>query len=381
MSADKSLRRLHAAVFVVLFAVVSGCTGLHRPAGIGEAVPWSDLRGFDDDRLANAWPALLNTCAVRAQDPVWAQLCAQARALDPPDDAQARAFFRRYFVPHAVYADGGGVTGLITGYYEPVLNGSLKRTRRFRYPVYGRPSNLLKIDLSSLYPELRGKVLRGRVTGDRVVPYYSRAEIDARGAPLKGREILWVDDPVGLFFLQIQGSGKVVLPDGSRMEVAYADQNGHPYVPLGRCLSDRGVLPPGADIDLFTIKAALAAHPERRNDLLNCNPSYIFFRLLPDNGPAQGALKVPLTPRRSIAVDSAYIPLGLPVWLDTSWPVGAQPLRRLVFAQDRGGAIKGPVRADLYFGEGDVAERWAGTMKQLGRVFVLVPAGDNGSPK
>jgi membrane-bound lytic murein transglycosylase A len=266
----------------------------------------------------------------------------------------------------------GSRDGLITGYYEPLLNGSLTRTDRFRYPLYRRPDNLLTVDLTSLYPELKGRPVRGRLDGKRVIPYLDRAQIARERSPLAGNELLWVDDPVEAYLLQVQGSGRVRLPDGSQVAVGYADQNGHPYRSLGAQLIQRGELR-REEVTLPRIREWIAAHPEETEALLNSNPSFVFFRLREAGaeGPV-GSLGVPLVAERSIAVDPAYITLGLPVWLNTTLPDGSR-YQRLVVAQDTGGAIKGAVRADVFFGQGDAAGRVAGEMKQTGQLYVLRP--------
>lgn len=303
-----------------------------------------------------------------ARDVRWRALCADVALFPEPDDQIARAFFETRFVPHALRADG-----FITGYYEPLLHGSRTRTERYRYPIYRPPDDLLTVDLGALYPELAGRRARARVAGKQVVPYFSRAEIESGKNALAGQELLWVDDAVALFLLHIQGSGRVRLPDGATLHVGYADQNGHPYVPIGRILVERGILKL-EEVDLPAIRAWLKANPDSALSLLQSNPSYIFFVLrdaaLP--GPL-GSLEVPLFPERAVAVDPKYISLGLPVWLDTTLPGATEPYRRLVFAQDTGGAIKGPARADLFFGHGADAEERAGRMKQPGRLYLLLP--------
>jgi membrane-bound lytic murein transglycosylase A len=340
------------------------------PPGIGEPVLWSDLPGWRDDHPAAAWPALGKSCErLPVHDIRWRGICADAALFPDPDDATARAFFETRFQPHAVHSDRGRKhDGLITGYYEPLLHGNLKRSARFHYPVYGVPEDLLVVDLGGLYPELKDKRLRGRLDGRRVVPYPSRTEITTKkiNAPV----LAWVDDPVALFFLQVQGSGRIQFEDGETFYVGYADQNGHPYHAIGSTLVNRGALKV-EDVNLDSIRAWLAANPAQAEDVLNSNPSYVFFARREQ--PAVGALAVPLTPQRSVAVDPAFIPLGVPLWLDTTLP-DAAPFRRLVFAQDTGGAIKGPVRADVFFGFGPEAEQLAGNMKSPGRVFVLLPA-------
>ncbi len=319
---------------------------------------------------------MLATCTkLASRDAQWEQICSDAALLENPDDRTARAFFESRFMPRKMRAEGSGTEGLITGYYEPVLHGSLTKTKRFRFPIYRRPDDLLVIDLGSLYPVLRGRRVRGRLEGRRVVPYLSRAEITSGGRPLAGNEIVWVDDPVALFFLQIQGSGRVRLPNGETLHIGYADQNGHPYFAIGRRLVEMGALKID-EISLQSIRAWLEAHPDEAEDVFNSNPSYVFFRVR-DSGLAgpSGSLDVPLEPKRSIAVDPDYIPLGSPVWLDTTLPDATmpKPFKRLVFAQDTGGAITGPARADLFLGEGAAAEAIAGQMKQPGRLYVLLP--------
>jgi membrane-bound lytic murein transglycosylase A len=394
------LPRLRTLLALAAVAGLFGCAGWYAPPpGIGQEVAWSRLPGWEQDRHAAAWPALRKSCEKlgardaqgrasvphrdvpmpRAQDAqarpvadvVWGDLCLAARALETPDDAAARKFFETHFRAYRVNPEHGR-DGLITGYYEPLLYGSSTRSERFRWPLYKRPDDLLVVDLASLYPELKGRPVRGRLEGKRVVPYYSRAEIGNGKNPLAGYELLWVEDPVELFILQVQGSGRVRLPDGGEVAVGYADQNGHPYRSLGGRLIELGALT-REEVTLTRIRDWLAAHPEEIGALLNSNPSYIFFTQRDASlaGPL-GSLGVALTPERSVAVDPVYIPLGLPVWLDTVLPDG-RPLQRLALAQDTGGAIKGPVRADLFLGQGAEAGRLAGEMKQRGRLYVLLP--------
>jgi len=269
----------------------------------------------------------------------------------------------------------GTDTGLITGYYEPLLKGSRRRSERFAYPIYAPPDDMLEVDMSELFPELRGRIAYGRLEGKRVVPYFNRAEIDAGKAHLEGKVLLWVENPVELFFLQIQGSGRIELEDGTHVKIGYAAQNGHPYASIGRRLIDMGELTPER-ASMQDIKAWAEKNPERLPIVLGHNPSYVFFRELPDtiSGPV-GALGVPLTNEYSIAVDRKTVPLGVPVFLATTQPNSSEPLNRLMFAQDTGGAIKGAVRADFFWGFGDLAGAKAGRMKQSGRMWILFPKG------
>ena len=286
-----------------------------------------------------------------------------------------RRYFRDNFDAFRVVNADESETGLVTGYYEPLLRGSRVRTRTFKYPIYGQPQDLVSVDLSEVYPELKFRRLRGRVVDNKLVPYFARSEIESSGAPLKGLEIAWVDDPVESFFLQIQGSGQILLPDGSRMRVGYADQNGHPFRSLGGALIRRRQIR-AEHASMQGIKEWAKRNPAILQQYMNINPSYIFFKELPPDmsGPI-GTLGVPLTGERSIAVDPRVVPLGVPVFLATTFPNSKQELNRLMVAQDTGGAINGAVRADFYWGFGDDAGAQAGKMKQQGRMWVLLPKG------
>ncbi len=358
----------------VLMAVAGVLTACVSAPGIGKPVSWSALPGWQQGQQAQAWPALQQNCErLATSDAGWQEICRDVEFLGRPDDNSARAFFESRFIPHKVGGESGQRTGLVTGYYEPLLEGSLVRTERFRYPIYQRPPNLLTVDLGDVYPELKGRPVRGRLQGERVVPYFSRAEIDEPSSPLAGYEIAWVDDPVSLFFLHVQGSGRIYLPDGEILAVGYADQNGHPYVSIGRRLREITGLEPEA-INLDSIRRWLEEHPQAIEQLLHSNPSYIFFTVRDSTLPGPlGSLRVPLTAEHSAAVDRKYIPLGLPLWLDTTFPDKGPPYRRLLFAQDTGGAIKGPLRVDVFFGQGLEAEKLAGRMRERGRFYVLLP--------
>ena len=311
--------------------------------------------------------------ASRPHGPAWKRVCDQARAAEGKAGFDARRFFEQNLKPYAVLNGEAGPTGMITGYYEPQLRGSRQRSKGFEQPVRGVPDDLLTIDLSAVFPELKDKRVRGRLEGNKVVPYWSRAEIAARGDQLPGKTLLYVDDAVELFFLQVQGSGRVKLPDGSMVRLNYADQNGHPYQSIGRLLVERGELKL-EEASMQGIQAWARANPAKLDGLLNANPSYVFFREVPNSndGPI-GALGVPLTAERSAAVDPRSVPLGAPIFLSTTRPNSAQPLNRLVMAQDTGGAIKGAVRVDFFWGFGKTAGDMAGKMKQSGRVWVLWP--------
>lgn len=344
-----------------------------------KATDWSALTGWADDDILPAWDAFLRSCTALINRPLWQETCAQAVSMQQPDGVTLRQFFESRFVPHQVLNSDGGSDGLITGYYEPLLKGSRKSSGRYRYPLYVTPDELLVVDLGEVYPELRNMRLRGRLQGRKVVPYYSRAEIEnglGKGAAaLQGRELVWVEDAVELFFLQIQGSGRVELENGEIMRVGYAEQNGHPYKSIGRLLVERGELAL-EKASMQGIKAWGQKNPNKLNELLQQNPSYVFFRELPADLPGPlGALGVPLTAGRSIAIDPRAIPQGAPVFLATTWPNSDKQLQRLMVAQDTGGAIKGGVRADFFWGFGPEAGNQAGKMKQSGKMWVLMPNG------
>jgi membrane-bound lytic murein transglycosylase A len=339
-----------------------------------KAATWEQLPGWREDDLVAAWPAFLQSCKGLKNNPAWTGVCQAAGRLPAaPEGVAVRAFFEQQFQPWQISQAEGGAEGLVTGYYEPLLRGSRYLTPKYRFPIHAAPDDLLVVDLSALYPELKSLRLRGRLQGNKVVPYFSRAEIEAGTAPVRGKELVWVDDPVELFFLQIQGSGRVRLDNGDIVRVGYADQNGHPYRSIGKWLVDKGELTLDK-ASMQGIKDWGRRNPERLPELLNANPSYVFFRELPNHlsGPL-GALGVPLTAERSIAIDPRGMPLGAPVWLATTRPNSSESLNRLMMAQDTGGAIRGNVRADFFWGFGDEAGRQAGAMKQRGRMWALLP--------
>ncbi len=331
------------------------------------------MPGWERDDLRQAWSSFNASCSALGRKPEWANACAAARAVNATDGAAVRSYFESWFVPNQVRMPDGADTGLITGYYEAQLRGSRKKGGAYQTPLYKVPDDLLSVELAGLYPDLKGKRLRGRLVGKKIVPYNARADMNK--APLAGKELLYVDDPVEAFFLEVQGSGRIALDTGETVRVSYADQNGHPYRAIGRWLIDQGELTP-ATATAQGIKAWIIANPTRRQELFNANPSFVFFReeKLPDpNVGPTGALNVPLTAGRSIAIDPLQLPLGAPVYLSTTEAGSDVPLQRLVMAQDTGGAIRGAVRADFYFGFGYEAMENAGRMKQRGQLWVLMP--------
>lgn len=334
---------------------------------------WEDLPGWRDDDPLPALGAFLESCRPLSAKPAWSAVCAQAKTLSAQPAAAIREFFETRFAPYEVVNADGGREGLITGYYEPLLKGSRRRSKAYPYAIRGVPDDLLVVDLSEIYPDLKGYRLRGRLEGRKVVPYFSRAELVQRREPLAGKTLFWAADAVELFFLQVQGSGRIQLEDGSRVRLGYADQNGYPYKSIGRWLVDNAGLRP-EEASMEGIKRWVKANPGRLDELLNSNPSYVFFRELAnaEGGPI-GSLGVPLTAGRSVAVDVRTVPLGAPVYLATTQPASSTPLQRLMVAQDTGGAIRGPVRADFFWGFGPEAGSQAGKMRQQGRLWVLLP--------
>ncbi len=339
------------------------------------ATEWSALTGWMDDDLLSVWHAFLHSCTALSKQALWKETCTAAVSLQQPDNVTLRHFFETHFVPHQVLNKDGSDSGLITGYYEPLLHGSRKPSKRYRYPLHTTPDGLLSIDLGEFHPELKDMKIRGRLEGGKIVPYYTRAEIVNNPKILRRHEFLWVDDEIELFFLQIQGSGRIVLENGKVLKIGYAEQNGYPYSSIGKLLVQRGELPLER-ASMQGIKHWGQQNPDKLDELLQQNSRYIFFRELPSklSGPL-GSLGVPLTAGRSIAVDPRTIPQGAPVFLATTWPNSDKQLHRLMVAQDTGSAIKGNVRADFFWGFGQEAGNQAGKMKQKGKMWVLMPHG------
>ncbi|MDI6750287.1 MAG: MltA domain-containing protein [Rhodocyclaceae bacterium] len=372
------------------------CPGVVAPAPAEKPLQpanWAELPGWEGEDHAAVLALFKAQCATLAKRPLWLSTCESAQKVgaggnesvppgadSPPKvgagvtaPGAAKAWFEANFRPWQMVAPDGGREGLITGYYEPVVRGSRTRKPPYLTPVFGPPDDLIVVDLASLYPELKNMRLRGRLDGRRLIPYYSRAEWAAEEEKRADQALLWLDDPIDFFFLQIQGSGQVVLDDGCRVRIGYADQNGHPYRSIGSWLIEQNELKPH-EASMQGIRAWAERNSQRLQELLNANPSLVFFRELPADGSGPpGALGVPLTPERSLAVDPRFIPLGAPVWLATTRPNGQETLARLMLAQDTGGAIRGPVRADFFWGSGPEAGALAGRMRQKGRMWVLLP--------
>lgn len=371
-------RRMVSAAVIAVLPLIAGCESSPPPraarplppAPVPSAPPtampgfhlapvsFQQLPDWPSDRHAEAISAFRRSCAridgkksagngamggLFGYGGHWQSACRAAGGAGR-DDRAAKQFFEQWFQPYLVLSAGSD-EGMFTGYYEPILSGSWRRTAVHTYPLYRPPG------------------------GGRKLP--SRAEIEAGALAGRGLELVWVSDPIAAFFLHIQGSGRVQLDDGTVLRIGYAGQNGHTYFPIGRELIRRGEILPER-MSMQAIRGWLDANPEQAPALMNLNPSYVFFRILDGDGPI-GAQGVALTPGRSLAVDPSFVPYGVPIWLDTNDPAGGVPLRRLVVAQDTGGAIKGPVRGDVFWGAGDDAELRAGLMKEAGRYYLLLP--------
>lgn len=351
--------------------------------GLLKPVKWEDVDGLNKSatngvNLSQAWPAWMQSCSALGVRPMWQNVCNAASELNvetnnKPSANAVQGYFKQYFSVYKTTNIDGSDTGLITGYYEPLLKGSRVKSAKYPFPLYLPPSDLITVELDSLFPELKYKRVRGRLVGNKLVPYYSRAEIEVDSPPIKGREFIYINDIIDAFFLQIQGSGLVQLETGEQVHVGYADQNGQSYNSIGRVLIERGELT-ASSASMQGIKNWARNNLPKLRELLNNNPSYVFFRELPAGLPGPlGALGVPILGEKTIAVDPKFVPLGAPVFLSTTEPNSAKPFNRLMMAQDTGGAIKGGVRADLFWGAGFEAGTKAGAMKQAGKMWVLLP--------
>ena len=373
---------LGIGLWLVVLLGIAGCEQPQRsppppPQGVAEGLvltarDFAALPGWGEDRLSEALPALRRSCKALTKPPPdkpvgpdglagtvadWRIPCQAVDRVPDGDDAGLRAALTAHFVAFQV-TDGAEASGLFTGYYEAELKGSLTPAQGYDWPLYRRPDDLVSVD-----PK--------RSEDGKLAPYHSRAQIDAGALAGRDLELLWVDDPVDAFFLHVQGSGRVTLPDGSARRVGFAGSNGLPFYAIGRALIDEGKVERDK-MSMQAIRDWLRANPDQAKEIMERNERYIFFRLIEGEGPV-GAQGVALTAGRSLAVDPRHLPLGAPLWLDTTWPASDRPLRRLVVAQDTGSAIKGVLRGDLFWGFGEAALEQAGRMKQTGTYYLLLP--------
>lgn len=386
------IRFVSVAVTLALGVTLSACTPKkpveEKPAQavMIEAVAFDDLPGWRDGRQEGAWMALNRSCdkilslpdstkigsdLIRSTAADWQDACQQITDLGNLDSDHARSVIERAFTPFKI-SENGEENGLFTGYFEAELRGAKKRDETYRYPLYAKPDDLVTVNLGQFSTDLKGRHLVGHVENGKLKPYPERGAIEAGHLDGKGLELLWIDDAVDVFLLQVQGSGRVVLENGDVVRVGFAGHNGHGYKSIGRHLIDAGELKPH-EASWDGIKGWITDNPDKAAELFAVNPRFIFFRELKGDGPI-GSQGVALTPERSLAVDRKYIPMGTPIWLDTVWPSEHdRALRRLMVAQDTGGAIKGAVRGDFFWGYGDKALEKAGRMKSPGRYFLLLP--------
>ena len=350
---------------------------------------FADLPDWDKDDLGGFADAFFKSCDTLENLPAerkmggtgmagvvgdWQPLCESARALTPETSAWQQ-FFEANFTPFAVL-NNDRPAGLFTGYYEASLKGSRERTPPFLTPLYLRPPELVMVELGRFREELKGHRIAGKVEDGNLVPFADRAGIDKGALQNRDLEFVWVDSDVDAFFLHIQGSGLIEMDDGSELRVGYAAQNGHPYFAIGRDLIEQGYVAK-EDMSMQAIRDWLEANPDKASALMQKNASFVFFRELATSGPI-GAQGVELTPERSLAVDRKFWPLGVPVWLSTevapsSSPLEIEKFNRLMMAQDTGGAIRGPVRGDVFWGHGEYAYDMSGGMKSEGRLWILLP--------
>lgn len=350
----------------------------YRPASFKALAGWtkSDPRGsiaalrigcLKDRRIAAGRG--LGADGLKGDFSHWQPICAAVANL-ADDAASARQFYERFFQPYRLTAEDGP-EGLFTGYYEPRISIRKSPDSRHTAPLFARPSDLVMADLGRWAKDLKGRRIAGRQVGARLLPYHSRAEIGQGALADKAAVLAWAD-PIEAFFLHIQGSGVGRLADGSEIRVAYDGHNGHPYHAIGRTLIARGEIA-RADMSMQAIDAWLRANPDEAAAVMDANASFIFFRMIDGPGPI-GAAGVPLTAGYSLAVDTRYIPFQAPVWLELkNVPTHEAGFKRLLIAQDRGGAIKGAVRGDVFWGGDDVAALRAGQMAADGRAYVFLP--------
>ena len=326
-----------------------------------EPASFQEIEGFFEDDLDYALSVFKKDCKKSKRFEEFKEICKKAEF-----EKDGRKFFIVNFQPYKLYDSYSNDKGIITGYYEPLLYGSLKKTKRYKYPVYKIPRDLIISDNSNL----EGYKSRGKYKNGKIIPYDTRQEIENNPDNPNYQVIAYVDDKVDLFFLHVQGSGKIKLENGKLINIGYAEQNGRKYFGVGKYLLDEGHLTK-EEMSAQSMKKFFEQNPSKVDEILNLNESYIFFKI--SNQDAVGALGSVLTAKRNLAVDRSFIPLGTPVFLNTKNPVTREPLNQLMVAADVGGAIKGEIRADFFWGFGPEAFEYAGRMKEKGKMYVLMP--------
>jgi len=332
-------------------------------ASYARVVPYAVMPHWHDQNLSTTLQMFQQQCTLHKLPARYDAVC--QKSVTAKD---ARKFFELYFVPVALIDEKTGTAeGMMTGYFEPLLKGSLTKSEHFKYPIYARPDTLVTVELERLYPQLHGKKIRGRLENGRLIPFYSRKEINENKADLP--VLCYVESAIDRFFLQVQGSGRIALDNGEVLFVGYAGENGHPYRSIGKMMVEREMISQ-ENISLQSIRKWLENHPKQCQDILEYNPSFVFFSKRSQG--ATGTLGLELTPLHSVAVDRTFIPLGTPIFYVTKDPLDGSALANLALAQDTGGAIKGQVRADLFWGFGTQAQAHAGAMKSPLKLWMLV---------
>jgi len=354
--------------FGLLILNLTGCQEkIEKKAEISSAslqkISWDSLEGFEKDNINLALEVFKKDCKARRINKNLQEVCKKSF-----DTKNGKEFFATNFTPYKLLNKYNSPSGLITGYYEPILNGSLTETKKYKYPIYKTPKDLISVRLNSIYPSLKKYTLRGKIVGNTLVPYETRKEIESVRDKLE--PLLYLDDKVDRFFLEIQGSGKVKLEDGEVINIGYSNQNGRKYYPIGRKLIKDGEIAK-KDMSLQAIRKWCNENPSKVEELLNLNDSKVFFQI--SKKSATGSLGVELVARRNLAVDKSFIPLGFPVFINTTNPITNEKIGSLMIAADTGGAIKGDVRADYFWGNGAEAKQNAGKMAQNGTLTLLIP--------
>jgi membrane-bound lytic murein transglycosylase A len=348
-------------------------------------ITYNEIPGWKSDNLSETLPALKLSCSKIKKLPEnkslgkfiemgkvsdWLPICKDAHLIRSGNKTEAQYFFESRFLPYTV-ANNQNRVGLFTGYYEAELNGAFGSNARYRYPILAKPKDIINANLIEFDHKLDGHRITGRIKGNKLVPYYTRAEIDDGALSGRQLETMWVDNAIDAFVLHIQGSGRIILPDGSYVRVGFDGRNGHQYTSVGRELVSAGKMRL-KDVTMPSIRKWMEKNPVAARALMRKNKSFIFFKVSKEAGPI-GAQGVILTPTRSIAIDREFFPMGLPVWLDTTVPGSRKKLQRLMITQDTGAAIKGPVRGDVFWGHGPQAAIHAGLMKEKGKLYLLLP--------
>ena len=322
---------------------------------------FKDLPDWDSENYNLVLKSFKNSCTTKKTKKIYKQLCKKAKYVK-----DAKSFLQQNLTPFEINKKNGENQGLLTGYYEPLVHVSLKKKGKYKYPLYKRPKDLIIVDLGSIYPKLKHYRLRGRLDGNKLVPYYTRKEINSK--QIDADALCYCDSRIDRFFLEVQGSGRAKLDNGKTMFIGYADQNGHRYKSIGRYLVKHKIMKL-KDVSLQSIRKWLDENPDKIDKILNYNKSFVYFRR--KNAPASGSLGIKLTPKRSVAVDRRYIPLGSMLYLSAN--DDKIDFNKVVLAQDTGGAIKGALRADMFLGYGKDAREIAGKLKAPLKLWILLP--------